>query len=94
MKKFKVFILFIKLSAMFLCISATLFFVNSEKKKNKELVLTYNYLNERIEAEKERQQELMLEMEITLTDTYIERVARERLGLVKPNEIIFHNIGE
>jgi len=35
---------------------------------------------------------LQLEIEFHDSDAYVERLARERLGMVRPNEIVFRNI--
>lgn len=46
-------------------------------------------LNQQIEAEQARTQEIKDLKEYMLTDEYAEQAAREKLGLVKENEIIF-----
>lgn len=46
-------------------------------------------LNENIEEEQERTEEIDELKEYMKTDEYAEEVARERLGLVKDNEIVF-----
>lgn len=46
-------------------------------------------LNQQIEEEKARTEEIQNLKEYMLTDEYAEQVAREKLGLVKENEIIF-----
>lgn len=46
-------------------------------------------LEEEIQDEKERTEEIEALREYMLTDEYAEEVARERLGLVKENEIVF-----
>ena len=47
-----------------------------------------------IEAEKEKQLTFETRREYYTSDTYIEQVAREQLGMVKPNEIIYINRSE
>lgn len=47
-----------------------------------------------IEAEQEKQQDFDSRKEYYNSDTYIEQVAREQLGMVKPNEIIYINRSE
>ena len=42
-----------------------------------------------IESEKERTKEIEAEKEHMKTDEYVEEAAREKLGLVKDNEIVF-----
>lgn len=46
-------------------------------------------LNERIEEEQQRTTEIEELREYMQTDEYAEEVAREKLGLVKDNEIVF-----
>lgn len=48
-------------------------------------------INQEIEFQLARQEELRLELEYSLSDENIEKVAREQLGFVKSNEIIFVN---
>ena len=47
-----------------------------------------------IEAEQEKQLDFDSRKEYYNSDTYIEQVAREQLGMVKPNEIIYINRSE
>lgn len=46
-------------------------------------------LAQQIEEAKQEQEELEKKEEYMQTDEYIEEVARERLGLANPNEILF-----
>lgn len=46
-------------------------------------------LEEQIEEEKEKKEEYNNQMEYYSTDEYIEKIAREQLGLVMPDEIVF-----
>ncbi|GFI61757.1 cell division protein FtsL [Clostridiales bacterium] len=46
-------------------------------------------LEGQIEEEKLKKEEYSNQMEYYSTDEYIEKIAREQLGLVKPDEIIF-----
>ena len=46
-------------------------------------------LQTQIDAEKERSEEINKLKKYVGTDEYIEEVAREKLGLVKENEILF-----
>lgn len=48
-------------------------------------------INKEIEFQLAKQEELRLELEYMLSDANIEKVAREQLGFVKSNEIIFIN---
>ena len=47
-----------------------------------------------IEAEEEKQLDFDSRRQYYTSDTYIEQVAREQLGMVKPNEIIYINRSE
>lgn len=47
-----------------------------------------------IEAEQEKQMNFETRREYYTSDVYIEQVAREQLGMVKPNEIIYINRSE
>lgn len=49
-------------------------------------------LNEEIEYEKARQEEVESVRESVDTDEYIERIAREKLGMIKANEKIFVDV--
>ena len=51
-------------------------------------------VNKKIEEEKNRQAEIDNLTEKVNTDEYIERVASEKLGLVKSNATIFYDISE
>ncbi len=60
----------------------------------KEYEETKAQLQEQIDAEELRTQELEEYSKYTQTDEYVEKVARDKLGLVKKGEIVFHNTGE
>ena len=47
-----------------------------------------------MKEEKEKQQEFEARREYYTSDAYIERIAREQLGMVKSNEILYINRGE
>lgn len=47
-----------------------------------------------IEEEQNRQLDFETRREYYTSDTYIEQIAREQLGMVKPNEIIYINRSE
>lgn len=57
-----------------------------------ELRTNYWHVRSEIEAEEARQHQLLLRQEFYDGDAYIEQLARERLGLVRPNVIVFRNI--
>ena len=42
-----------------------------------------------IEAEKQAQAQLEMDMQYSMSDAYIEKIARERLGLIKSTDIKF-----
>jgi len=46
-------------------------------------------LSSQLELEHAQHDRIIFEMEAAMTDTQVERLARERLGLVMSNEIIF-----
>ncbi len=58
-------------------------------KINSSLVSQKAELEEEIAYEKDRHSELSMEGDYYKSDAYYEKVAREKLGLVMPNEIIF-----
>jgi cell division protein FtsL len=58
--------------------------------KNKEL----QTVQSKIEEEKKTQEELQKEKEAVNSDEYIEKVAREKLGMVKQGEKIFVDINK
>lgn len=67
--------------------------VNQQKiifDKNLEL----SRLEEKIAEEKTVNEELKKESEIIQDDEYIEKIAREKLGMVKKNERIYVDIGK
>lgn len=61
--------------------------------KQRKILMRYEEqaasLQEEIQSEKERQKEIDSLEEYVKTDEYIKEVAREKLGLIDPNEIIF-----
>jgi len=57
--------------------------------KNVEL----SKLENRIEEEKKLNEELKKEKEMIQKDEYIEKIAREKLGMVKKNERVYVDVG-
>ncbi len=57
--------------------------------KNREYASREDELQKELEKEEERQEELSAYEEFTKTIEYVEQIAREKLGLVFENEIIF-----
>lgn len=47
-----------------------------------------------VKEEKQKQQEFEARREYYTSDAYIEQIAREQLGMVKSNEILYINRGE
>ncbi len=56
---------------------------------NRELVASKAELEESVKEEKQRKSELSMEGDYYKSDEYYEKIAREKLGLVMPNEITF-----
>lgn len=75
-----------------LLLSLVLYFAYSSSKQVQlalELRAKLDRVNKEIAATQQRTEELRREIEYLKSDAYIEKVAREELGLVKPGEIIF-----
>lgn len=67
--------------------------INQQKILNtKDLEL--NRIDSRIEDETKLNEELNKEKETIRSDEYIEKVAREKLGMVKKNQKVFVDIGK
>ena len=68
-------------------------FLLYQRNKAQEQIARYNAqevaLKEKIEAENARTKEIDQLKEYMKTDEYAEEVAREKLGLVKDNEVVF-----
>jgi len=59
------------------------------KSKEQEAIQQEELLNQKLQAESERTEELEEQKKYVKTDEYIEEVAREKLGLINPNEVLF-----
>lgn len=59
------------------------------QRKLDEYTLKEEHLQEQIEAEEQRAEEIEEYRKYTQTQKYVEEVAKEKLGLVNENEIIF-----
>ncbi|MDI3538268.1 MAG: hypothetical protein PWP12_638 [Bacillota bacterium] len=73
-------------------LSLVLYFAYSSSKQVQlalELRAKLDRVNKEIVATQQRTEELRREIEYLKSDAYVEKVAREELGLVKPGEIIF-----
>jgi len=66
------------------------FFITQITRYN-ELSATLSQTNANLERERSINQDLYIQREFFDSDAYIERIARERLGMVRPNEIVFRN---
>lgn len=76
---------------LFVCIYAAVVFVQQQLTLAKCDEVAKDY-EEKIAAAKLEQQKLSDELEKAGTDEYLERIAREQLGLVKANERVFVDI--
>ncbi|MDO5100028.1 MAG: septum formation initiator family protein [Eubacteriales bacterium] len=72
-----------------LLVSLSVFVSLDQMKKNNEMQRQLSAAQRRIEAEEERGTELKKLAEYLKTDEFAEQIAREVLGLVKENEILF-----
>lgn len=74
---------------VFLC--AVGFNLYSQAKTIYELKQEAVAINSQIDDEKKKNLELSVNQDYYTSDAYIEKVAREQLGLIKPDEIEFVN---
>lgn len=58
-------------------------------KKNEDLKIEHQQKSALLEEEKQREEEITAYQKYVTTPEYIEQIARTKLGLVYPNEIIF-----
>ena len=81
----------ILLLTIVMCVlSATILFNGLELKKKMMVYAAQEHeLQLKLESEEERTKEIRGLEEYTKSDAYVEEVAREKLGFVYPNEIIF-----
>ena len=75
------------------CIYVTYVFVNQQISLSKCDDIEKEYKEKILEAQRETQR-LEDELEQTGTDEYIQRMAREKLDYVKPNERVFVDISQ
>ena len=78
--------------ALFVCVMCVNFY--SQAKTIYVLQQEEAHLNDQIEEEKKKNLELSVNQDYYSSDAYIEKMAREKLGLVKPGEIEFINKSE
>lgn len=80
-----------------LCVSAIMMFLVTVMsiqifqlyQKNEELKIEYKQKNALLEEEQQREEEIAAYQGYVATPEYVEQMARTKLGLVYPNEIIF-----
>ncbi len=88
---------FLKKAMIYLLIIVIIIFafklVSNIRKVNK-MESELNNLQQQVQEELERNKELKKEIERVKSDDYIEKVARDELGLVKPGEILFIPVEE
>lgn len=59
-----------------------------------DLRATLDRINEDVAAERAIYNDLTNQLQFFDSDAYIEALARERLGMIRPNEIVFRNVAE
>ena len=73
------------------CVGMILLFTYPRYREYERLKVEAMELEAEILAERALQEQIIADMENAMSDAQVERVARERLGLIKSNEIIFVN---
>ena len=71
---------------------AFLFFTAIQAEKYFSNLKSIALLEMQIEAESRRKADLSRDFEYFRSDSFVERVAREQLGFIKSNEIIFYEL--
>jgi len=74
-----------------LCVGMTLLYAYPRYREYERLRVEALELERLIEEEHKRQAQILHDIENSMSDANVERVARERLGFIKSNEIIFMN---
>ena len=69
-------------------------FMANQANRFQELLVEKAALQNEIDAEQERKIEFEKRQDYYNSDVYIEQMAREYLGMVKPNEVLYINRGE
>jgi len=92
-KKFNIYIFIFKLFVFFILCSS-IYSVISQGMVIREYKRQIKSLNEQIKQEDEEIKKVKGEIESYKTDEYIEKVAREKLKMVKPGEIIYIDINK
>lgn len=74
-----------------LCVGMTLLYAYPRYREYERLRAEAQDILRLIDEERETQERIISEIENSMSDANVERVARERLGFIKSNEIIFIN---
>lgn len=86
------------LAAVIIICAAAFFMVYSEMKelktKEQEYIMKEEQLEKQIDAEKERTARLEEKKKYVKTDEYIKEMARDKLGLIDPGELLFKEEGK
>lgn len=64
------------------------------RRQEQEAIQKEEQLQKQIDAEKERTEQLEEEKKHVKTDEYIKEVARDKLGLIDPGEVLFKEEGK
>jgi len=73
-------------------ISLSLTFVTGQARRYSQLSTELYQAQSNLARERATFNDLYLQLLFFDSDAYIERLARERLGMVRPNEIVFRNM--
>ncbi|CAH2215116.1 FtsB family cell division protein [Tepidibacter aestuarii] len=92
-KRFNIYILGLKLFVLFIVCSSAYSVIN-QGIVIREYKREIKSLNEQIKKENENIKNVKADIENYKTDEYIEKIARERLKMVKPGEIIYIDINK
>jgi len=68
-------------------------FVNQMESYN-DLQAQLTRINANIEAERAENYRLTMQLTFFDSDMYVEQLARDRLGMIRPGEIVFRNIAD
>ena len=73
------------------CVGMTLLYAYPRFREHERLQAEAEYIRQLMEDERALQARIIYDIESSMTDANVERIARERLGFIKSNEIIFVN---
>ena len=85
-------VLYITFWAVIIIMFTALLFFQMESYNEKQAELARVTAN--LEREKAEYEQLQYQLSLFDSDAYIEQLARDRLGMVRQNEIVFRNIAE